>query len=155
MRSSQRLQLAATRCLQLAYGPTAFAPEHHPDDSMQALSFPPNERGVKASFVFPEENTAVYEAYMPWTYLQPGKVDIERLPAPDPKYYQVHTKRLWDISSTEQMEIIIRKRFYGTLVCGVTLIFLYGFLKDERSYDGTEGHDPFWALLPKNRPEWF
>ena len=155
MRASQRLQLAATRSLMLAYGPTNVGQERHPPDSMAPLSFPDNERNIKASFVFPENNTSVYEAYAVWTYFQPQKVTIERLPAPDPKYYQFHTKRLWDISATEQMEIIIRKRFIGFFVCGFTVIYLYGFLKDERSYDGTEGHDPFWALLPKNRAEWF
>jgi hypothetical protein len=154
MRSSQRLNFAVTRTL-LVPGPTGVMFDRSPELQHTSLAYPLNDRQVNASWIFPEENTAVYEAYLPFTYFQPHKVNIEKLPAPEPKYYQFHTKRLWDISSTEQVEMILRKRLFHFMFCCFTLVYLYGFHKDERSFDGLEGVDPFWSLLPKNRPEWF
>jgi hypothetical protein len=146
MRRSARMLIA---------GPTIGCQDRHPENSGQEPSFPVNDRGIKSSFALAETNTATYEAVQTWTWMQPGKVNIEKMPAPEAKYYQVHTKRIWDVSSTEQMEIILRKRIFHFFIMATFVIYLYFFHVDERSYDGTTGRDPIWALLPKNRPEMF
>lgn len=154
MRSTQTLAFRAT-CLALNNGPTFSTGGGHNDTVDVANAYPLNERGIRSSSPFPEPNTAVYEAYMPWTYFQPHKVDIEKLPAPDAKYYQRFTKRPWDVSSTEAIEINSRKKFLGFVTYSFLIVWAYFWLPKEKSYSGLHGPDGSWIFLPKNKPEYF
>ena len=117
---------------------------------------PINERGVKSSSIFPEPNTAVYDStFVAWTYFEPTKVEIAKLPAPEAQYYQRHTRKPWDVSSTEWMEITSRKKYvFGTwYVAFGAFVMLY--MPRERTYSGLEGGDGYFVNLPKNQPEMF
>lgn len=121
-----------------------------------ANTFSVNERGVKSSSQFPEPHTAVYDsAILPWTYFQPMKVNIEKLPAPEAKYYQVLTKKPWDVSSTEWVEIQYRKKAIGSAWYFSLLFAAYFLLPKEKSYSGLRGFDGWYILLPKNQSELF
>lgn len=154
MRASRTLCLSASG-MRLNNGPTFLTGGQLTDDDMCANAYPVNERGIRSSSMFPESNTAIYESYMPWTYFQPGKVDIETMPAPEPKYYQRHTKKPWDISTTELLEIQARKKYIHCMIYGVLFVMLYFVLPKEKTYAGTRGSDGFWIMLPKNQPELF
>jgi len=116
---------------------------------------PLNERGIRSSSPFPEPNTAIYDTYMPWTYFQPMDVNIEKMPAPEAKYYQRHTKRPWDLSSTELLEIQSRKKYLQGVGYALLAIYLYCLLPKEKSFSGLRGSDGYWVALPKNQPEKF
>eukprot|EP00656_Telonema_subtile_P001071 TRINITY_DN10510_c0_g1_i3.p1 TRINITY_DN10510_c0_g1~~TRINITY_DN10510_c0_g1_i3.p1 ORF type:complete len:122 (-),score=26.74 TRINITY_DN10510_c0_g1_i3:189-554(-) len=83
------------------------------------------------------------------------KRQIETMPAPEPKYYQRHTKKPWDISTTELLEIQARKKYIHCMIYGVLFVMLYFVLPKEKTYAGTRGSDGFWIMLPKNQPELF
>lgn len=125
------------------------------DDDMNAVAYRHNERGIRSSSMFPEPNTAIYDSYMPWTYFEPIKVDIEKMPAPEAKYYQKFTKKPWDISTTELMEIQARKKYIHAVIYFFMWIAIYFVLPKEKTYIGTRGSDGKWIMLPKNQPELF
>jgi hypothetical protein len=106
--------------------------------------------------MFAEPHTAVYDSLIvPWTYLQPVKVNVELMPAPEAKYYQRLTKKPWDISSSEWVEMSYRKRFL--MACWYTsfIVSLMFILPKEKSFSGLKGSDGWYIALPKNRPELF
>ena len=126
-------------------------------DTVEAANhMPTSDRGVKSSSIFPEPNTAVYDStFLPWTYFEPIKVNIEKLPAPEPKYYQRLTRKPWDVSSTEWMEISARKRFVLGMYYGSMLIVVMFLVPKERSFSGETGFDGFFINLPKGKSELF
>ena len=106
--------------------------------------------------MFAEPNTAVYDSqFVSWTYFEPMKVDIEKFPAPEKKYYQRLTRKPWDVSCTEWMEITARKKYVFGLYYVALIFFVMFFLPRERSYSGETGSDGFFVNLPKNEPELF
>ena len=117
---------------------------------------PTNERGVKSSTVFPEPTTAVYDStFVAWTYFEPAKVNIEKFPAPEKQYYQRWTRKPWDVSSTEWMEITARKKyvlglFYFWLGC-----FIMFLVPKEKTFSGLSGQDGYFVNLPKGQPNLF
>jgi hypothetical protein len=122
---------------------------------MAADCFPANERGIKSASVFPEPNTAVYDGILPFSYFCPTKVSIEKMPAPDAKYYQHLTKRHWDVSATENYEMRTRTMYFQAWFYGILVIFVHFFMQKEKKFAGTSGSDGFWALLPKGHSEYF
>jgi len=114
-----------------------------------------NERGIRSSSPFPEPNTAIYDTYMPWTYFQPMDVKVEKMPAPEPKYYQHLTKKPWDVSSTELLEIQSRKKYIQAIGYLMLIVYLYFLMPKEKSFSGLRGSDGHWVMLPKNQPEKF
>lgn len=154
MRSTRSLAFVATRAA-LNNGPTFLTGGGHNDTVDVANAYPLNERGIRSSSPFAEPNTAVYEAYLPWTYFCPHNVNIEKMPAPEAKYYQRLTKKPWDVSSTEAIEINSRKKFFGFIIYTGLVIWAYFYLPKEKSYSGLYGPDGHWVLLPKNKPEYF
>ena len=117
---------------------------------------PTSDRGVKSSSIFPEPNTAIYDStFIPWTYFEPTKVHIEKMPAPEAKYYQRLTRKPWDVSSTEWMEISNRKRYVMSFWYSAMLVFVMFIVPKERSFSGLIGYDGFFVMLPKNKPELF
>lgn len=126
-------------------------------DTVEAVNhMPTNDRGVKSSSIFPEPNTAVYDStFVPWTYFEPVKVEIEKLPAPEPKYYQRFTRKPWDVSSTEWMEITARKRYVLGMFYAMLIFAIMFIIPKERSFSGEIGYDGFFVNLPKNKSELF
>jgi hypothetical protein len=117
---------------------------------------PSNDRGVKSSSIFPEPNTAVYDAaFASWTYFEPTKVNIEKLPVPEKQYYQRLTRKPWDVSCTEWMEITARKRYVSGMYYLCFIAFVMFILPRERTYSGLSGSDGFFVNLPANKPEMF
>jgi hypothetical protein len=121
---------------------------------------PSNERGLKASAMFQEGlQTANYDALFgawSWTYMQPvAKVNIEKMPAPEAKYYQQHTKKPWDISCSDYVEIITRKRFFLCGLWGSLVLAMFFVMPKEKQFSGKKGADGWWIGLPKNQPELF
>jgi hypothetical protein len=106
--------------------------------------------------MFVEPNTAVYDgAFIPFTYLQPMKVTVEKLPAPEAKYYQRLTRKPWDISSTEWMEITARKRYFAAMWYGAMIVVMMFMMPKERSFSGIKGADGYYVNLPTRKPEMF
>ena len=126
-------------------------------DTVESTNFlPTSERGVKSSTIFPEPNTAVYDStFVPWTYFEPVKVDIEKLPVPEKQYYQRLTRKPWDVSCTEWMEITARKRYVGGMFYASFIFFVMFLMPRERTYSGVTGADGFFANLPAGKPEMF
>lgn len=155
LRSTQARLFRATTISLVGNGPTMSTGGAHNDTADIANCYPLNERGIRSSSLFQEPNTAVYDAYMPWTYFQPIKVDIQKMPAPEAKYYQRLTKKPWDISNTELMEIQSRKKYFGFMIYGGLVVIAYFFIPREKTYTGLRGYDGHWILLPKNKPEMF
>ena len=117
---------------------------------------PVNDRGVRASGpICVEATTAVYETYMSWTYFQPFKVDIDKMPAPEPRHYQRRTKRAWDITTQEFVEILHRKASLVQMCVFVSMALFILFGPREKSFSGTMGPDGYYILLPRNHPEYF
>lgn len=154
MRATRPVAFRAS-LMALNNGPTFLTGGAHNDSVDVANAYPMGERGIRSSSPFVEPNTAVYEAYMPWTYFQPHKVDVEKMPAPEAKYYQRLTKKPWDISSTELIEITSRKKFSGFIIYTFLVVLAYFYVPKEKSYSGLHGPDGWWILLPKNKPEYF
>ena len=126
----------------------------------QANCVPSNERGLKASAMYQEGlQTANYDALMgawSWTYMRPvEKVEVEKLAAPEAKYYQVHTKKPWDISCTDYVEIIARKRMFLCALWGSLILIMFFVMPKEKQFSGKKGADGWWIMLPKNKPEMF
>lgn len=155
MRRTSSLLFTASAILRVGNGPTFQTGGEHIDTCTTANAYPLNERGIRSSSPFPEPNTAVYETYQPWTYFHPIDVDIERLPAPDPKYFQKHTKRPWDLSATELLEIQSRRKYFQAWGYGLATVFLYFLMPKEKSFSGLRGSDGTWIMLPKFQPEKF
>lgn len=159
LRRTTALALRATP-IALNNGPTFLTGGVHTGEQelthySTAYCHPVNERGVHSSSMFQEPNTSVYDSIAPWTYFQPHAVKIDVLPAPEPKDYQRLTRKPWDISMTEWMEVQQRKSIVAMLFWAFMTYLAYFGLHKEKSYDGTRGSDGTWVLLPKNRPEWF
>jgi hypothetical protein len=154
MRSSRVLAISSTRAL---LNGITF-PTGGTDSAMveSTNTLPVNERGVKSSSQFPEPNTAVYDAaIISWTYFEPMKVTVDKLPAPEAKYYQKNTKRPWDISSTEWVEIQYRKKFFMSVYYFTLLCLVFFYFPKEKSYSGLRGADGWYVMLPKNQSELF
>eukprot|EP00796_Vickermania_ingenoplastis_P009260 gene9260-6511_t len=148
--------LFSTTCVRLVgNGPTFQTGGEHIDACTTANVYPLNERGIRSSSPFPEPNTAVYDTYQPWTYFHPIDVNVEKLPAPEPQYYQKHTKRPWDLSATELLEIQSRRKYFQIWFYAFATFFLYFLMPKEKSYSGLRGSDGFWIMLPKFQPEKF
>ncbi|CCW64326.1 unnamed protein product [Phytomonas sp. EM1] len=112
-------------------------------------------RGIRSSSPFEEPNTAIYDSFVSWTYFQPIDIKVDKLPAPKAKYYQHHTKKPWDVSSTELMEITSRRKYvqgWGYLFLS---IYVYFLMPKEKSFSGIRGSDGWWIMLPRNQPEKF
>jgi hypothetical protein len=126
-------------------------------DNVESVNFlPSNERGVKSSTIFPEPNTAVYDStFVPWTYFDPIKVDIEKLPVPEKKYYQRLTRKPWDVTCTEWMEISARKRYVIGMYYLALIFFIMFLMPKERSFSGLTGSDGFFVNLPKGKDHYF
>eukprot|EP00758_Cryptobia_borreli_P002070 Tbor_TRINITY_DN2760_c0_g1::TRINITY_DN2760_c0_g1_i1::g.15245::m.15245 len=154
MRSSRAICMSVTPVCR-SNGVTFLTGGQLTDNDMNANVYSTNDRGIKSSSMFKEPNTAIYESYLPWTYFQPMKIDIEKMPAPEAKYYQRHTKKPWDISTTELLEIQARKKYIHCLMYSVLFVMLYFVLPKEKNFAGTRGCDGFWIMLPKNQPEQF
>ncbi|CAD2217408.1 hypothetical protein AGDE_04028 [Angomonas deanei] len=155
MRRTQLVAFSATRAALVGNGPTFLTGGDNNNTTDTANVYPLNERGIRSSSPFPEPNTAIYDTYMPWTYFQPMDVNIEKMPAPEPKYYQKLTKRPWDVSSTELLEIQSRKKYMQVIFYICACAYLYFLMPKEKSYSGLRGSDGIWILLPKNQPEKF
>ncbi|EAN91737.1 hypothetical protein C3747_20g11 [Trypanosoma cruzi] len=155
MRKTPMFALAATRKALVGNGPTFSTGGECMNTCDIQNAFPMNERGVRSSSPFQEPNTAIYDTYMSWTYFQPIDVNIEKLPAPEAKYYQRHTKRPWDISTTELIEIQSRKKYFQVWGYLIAFIYLYFLMPKEKSFSGLHGPDGHWIMLPKSRPELF
>ncbi|KAL7701609.1 hypothetical protein N2W54_004651 [Lotmaria passim] len=155
MRKTSVCAFAATRKALVGNGPTFQTGGDNNNTSDIQNAFPLNERGIRSSSPFPEPNTAIYDTYMPWTYFQPIDVQIEKMPAPEAKYYQHHTKKPWDVSTTDLMEIQSRKKYLQGIGYLILVVYLYTLLPKEKSYTGKVGSDGFWVMLPKNQPEKF
>jgi uncharacterized protein YceK len=161
MRSSKCLMLRATPLLAqatsgLPAGLTFPTGGSHSDTVESVNHLPTTDRGVKSSSIFPEPNTAVYDsAFLPWTYFEPVKVSIEKMPAPEKKYYQRLTRKPWDVSSTEWMEISARKRYVGGIYYACLIGAAMFVLPKERSFSGEVGQDGWFVNLPKNKSHYF
>ncbi|EPY35204.1 hypothetical protein STCU_01198 [Strigomonas culicis] len=155
MRQTPLLAFAATRTALVGNGPTFLTGGDNNNTTDTQNVYPLNERGIRSSSPFQEPNTAIYDSYLSWTYFQPLDVNIEKLPAPEAKYYQRLTKRPWDVSSTEMIEIQSRKKYFQTWLYLVAVIIMYFLLPKEKSYNGLRGSDGIWVALPKNQPEKF
>ena len=118
-----------------------------------AALMPANSRGVKSTTLFEEPNTSIYDSTASWSYFQPMKVNIEKMGAPDAKYYQRHTRREWDISTSEWYEMTQRKKYVLTWYYAALILLFWFVIPKEKSYSGLVGCDGFWALLPKGQPE--
>lgn len=126
------------------------------DDAPCPSAFPVNEKNVRSSSMFPEPNTSVYDsALLPWTYFAPHKVNIQKMPAPDAKYYQKNTKRPWDVSTTEWREFVVRRSLFFVLYTSTMCFLFYFVIPKEKNFSGLRGSDGFYVLLPKNKPEMF
>ena len=120
------------------------------------FAHPNNSRGQKSSAQFIEESVATYDAaIISFTYMEPHKVKVDKLPEPDKASYQRFTKRSWDLSSTEWMELITRKRM--VLAIWWFTIGTVGMLSipKDRQFSGKGGADGFYVLLQKGTPEAF
>lgn len=155
MRKTGIAAFSATRAALVGNGLTFQTGGSDNNTCDTANAFPMGPRGVRSSSPFPEPNTAIYDSYLSWTYFQPLEVKIEKLPAPDPKYYQHHTKRPWDVSCTELLEIVSRRKFLQMWCYIVVCFYLYFLMPKEKSYSGLRGSDGYWIMLPKNEPEKF
>ncbi|AYU79554.1 protein of unknown function - conserved [Leishmania donovani] len=155
MRKTSACAIAATRRALVGNGPTFHTGGDNNNMSDIQNAFPMNERGIRSSSPFPEPNTAIYDSYMPWTYFQPIDVKVDKMPAPEAKYYQHHTKKPWDVSTTDLIEIQSRKKYVQGVGYFVMLIYLYFLMPKEKSYSGETGSDGFFVMLPKNQPEKF
>lgn len=151
MRSSALLRTAAAS----SNGPTFMTGGTLSDELEHAACLPVNERGIKSSSMFHEPNTAIYDASVSWTYLQPQKVNVEKFPAPEAKYYQRLTRKPWDISTAEWVEITHRKKTAMSFWYFSVFLMAWFVIPKEKSYSGLAGTDGFWVLLPKNEPELF
>ncbi|KNH07606.1 fasciclin-1-like protein [Perkinsela sp. CCAP 1560/4] len=109
-------------------------------------------RGVKFSNCLDETNTAIYDGSVSFTYFQPYKVSIEKLGLPEKKYYQKLTRKPWDISSTEWVELMYRRRYiqWWFFLCCILMTTMV--LHREKQYSGVRGSDGFWVMLPKGDP---
>ena len=138
-------------------GGTFHTGGHLTDDYHSSFAHPTGERGIRSSSPFAEPNTAVYDSYMSWTYFQPMRVDIEKMAAPEKKYYQRLTRKPWDLSTMEYHDMITRKRFVQFWWLFALSMFMYFFMTKEKKFAGTSdiSSDGIWVLLPKNRPELF
>lgn len=156
MRASRVLAIRATSRL-LVGGQGFSTAGTNSDDVEFANVLPVSDRGIKSSSMFPEPNVALYDAGpLTWTYFEPLKVaGIEKLPAPEAKYYQRLTKRPWDVSSSEWVEITYRKKAIGTFYYFTLICLVYFYLPKEKQFSGLKGSDGFYVLLPKNQTELF
>lgn len=155
LRTTSKFFFAGTLVRYVGNGPTFQTGGEHIDACMIANAHPLNERGIRSSSPFPEPNTAVYDTYQPWTYFHPIDVKIDKLPAPNPKYFQKHTKRHWDLSATELLEIQSRRKYFQVWGYGLVTVFVYFLMPKEKSFSGLRGADGHWVLLPKFQPEKF
>lgn len=155
MRKTSICAIAATRKALVGNGPTFHTGGECNNTCDIQNSFPMNERGIRSSSPFPEPNTAIYDTYMPWTYFQPMDVKMEKMPAPEAKYYQHLTKKPWDVSSTELLEIQSRKKYIQAIAYLILIVYLYFLMPKEKSFSGLRGSDGYWIMLPKNQPEKF
>ena len=112
-------------------------------------------RGVKFSNCLDETNTAVYDGNVSFTYFQPYKVNIEKLGMPDKKYYQRLTRKPWDISTTEWVELMFRKRYLQLYFYSFLIFMSIVVMNKEMQYAGLRGSDGFWVLLPKGETRRF
>ena len=126
-----------------------------PEESL--VVFPTTERGVHSSSLFQENNTAVYDAFQPFTYFQPvEKIQVEKIPEPDAKYYQVNTRRHWDITWTEWNEIVNRKKMFMLYInVPVVMLATYFLTRRSMSFAGERGYDVVVIGAPKNQPHLF
>ncbi|CAJ1027569.1 hypothetical protein Q4I32_004614 [Leishmania shawi] len=155
MRKTSLYAFAATRKALVGNGPTFHTAGDNNNTSDIQNAFPMNERGIRSSSPFPEPNTAIYDTYMPWTYFQPIDVNIHKMPEPEAKYYQFHTKKPWDVSTTDLIEIQSRKKYVQGVGYFLMVIYVYFLMPKEKSYSGETGSDGFFVMLPKNQPEKF
>ncbi|SYZ66625.1 hypothetical_protein (plasmid) [Leishmania braziliensis MHOM/BR/75/M2904] len=155
MRKTSLYAFAATRKALVGNGPTFHTAGDNNNTSDIQNAFPMNERGIRSSSPFPEPNTAIYDTYMPWTYFQPIDVKINKMPEPEAKYYQFHTKKPWDVSTTDLIEIQSRKKYVQGVGYFLMVIYVYFLMPKEKSYSGETGSDGFFVMLPKNQPEKF
>lgn len=156
MRKTSIAAFTATRVVLAGNGIGTFSSGGECSQTSDVMNaFPLSERGVRSSSPFMENNTAIYDSYQSFTYMQPQDINIEKMPAPEAKYYQHHTKRPWDVSSTELTEIVSRRKFVQACGYGVITIFLYFIMPKEKSFSGSRGSDGSWIMLPKNQPEKF
>ena len=146
---------SATLLCAVGNGPTHLSGGQCTDDGYHPAVYGVNERGVRSSSMFAESNTAVYDNHIAWTYLQTAKVCVERMPAPEAKYYKVHTRRPWDISSQEYFELTTRRHFIKCVYFAIMFFLIYFYLPKEKTFIGTRGTDGFWVMLPKNQPHQF
>eukprot|EP00760_Papus_ankaliazontas_P030692 PhM_4_TR4976/c0_g1_i1/m.86291 len=137
------------------YGPTLPIGPQVMDESTDAPALGSTPRGVKNTSCFKEDNTAIYDGPISWSYFQPHKVNIEVMPAPEAKYYQRNTKKPWDISTTEWMELTYRKRVVMAIWWGSMWFALVFLLPKEKQFAGLRGHDGMWIMLPQNQKELF
>lgn len=126
----------------------------------QANCVPTNERGIKSTGPLQEGlQTSNYDAMFgawSWSYMQPvAKVNVDKLPVPEAKYYQQLTKKPWDISCSEYVEILTRKRAMFASFWGMLLVIMFFIMPKEKQYSGKKGADGWWIWLPKNKPELF
>lgn len=155
MQRTVPLLFAATAALRVGNGPTFQTGGEYNDACTTANAYPLNDRGIRSSSPFPEPNTAIYDTYQPWTYFHPIDVNVEKMPAPDPKYYQKHTKRPWDLSATELLDIQSRRKYFQMWGYGIATIFVYFLMPKEKSFSGLRGSDGHWIMLPTGQPEKF
>lgn len=155
MRKTSIAAFSATRVALVGNGLTFHTGGEDKNTAETAHAFPMGANGVRSSSPFPEPNTAIYDTYMSWTYFQPLDVKIEKLPAPEAKYYQHHTKRAWDVSCAELLEIVSRRKYLQVWGYAIVCVYLYFLMPKEKSYSGLRGSDGHWVMLPKNQPEKF
>lgn len=157
MRATSIAAMSATRVALVGNGLTFPTGGENTNENywFTANAHPMGNRNVRSSSVFPEPNTAIYDGYLAWTYFQPLDIKIDTMAAPEAKHYQRHTKRPWDVSCTELVEIQSRRRYLQLWWYSLLLVLIFFLLPKEKSFSGLRGPDGHYIMLPKNQPEKF